>query len=538
MATSRRKRLTLIHAAPTSTSAYVTRLAHRLYGPGYNAESGLLTGDGTAKTYSATFVNESGAAIDTASIVLQGWYLTATGTTNTGNTYDVTGTIEYPVGTTTTQITSGGSTIVTVPTGSHIKTDDVVLSATIPAGASFKVNLSSTVPNASKYIIRLGFAGLLTKVRKGAARKIALYAIGDSIATNNGGSVYNAALSKCPAYHASIIGTTAATYGATSAANLMKQAALSATLGITHMISNFGTNDFGAATSLATLQGYLNSMKTLVNSVGVKFVQTTMLPRTGTTAAVTVSSMTSSGNVMTASVPDASRFIVGKPYVVAGATQTEYNGSKMCLAVDTTGNTVNFLFIGSGTTPATGTITVNQWKQSYSVSFMTSMSSFFDAGSGSPRGQFNAWVRGGAFDDYIEWADAVEPSRDSGRWLVGGEHALLPDVQLITVSSIINTSRFNSNYSAGSSTISNGFVQPYTGSNAGDSKSGNGNTNGDVTVSSAWTNTQVIGDQYYAVPGVSYISDDGTHPRVAGGGKGGQALLDAATLAKINAWLV
>jgi hypothetical protein len=511
----------------------IYRLATRLYGPGYNAESGQLTGDGTAKTYSATFVNESGAPIATAALVFQGWYLTSSGTTNTGNTFDVTGNIEYPVGGTTNAIAT-----TTVPDGSHIQTPDVTLGTAIPVGGSFKVNLSSTVPNLSKYIIRLGFAGILNKAKRSTLKKVSLFAVGDSIMTNNSGAVYNASSGRCPAYQVSITGTTAQTYGATSAANFAKQTALAATLGTTHVISNFGTNDFGAATSLANTQTYLNNMRNLVRSNSMKFVQTTMLPRTKTSIAnVAVSSVTSSGTTMTATVADASQFTVGMPYTFSGATQTEYNGTHICTALNS-GTTVSFLFAGSGTTPATGTITLIPWKPTTSPGHLTPYNTFYNNGSGSDRGQFNSWVRGGNFDGYIEWADAVEPSRDSNLWKIGGEDTFLPAVQSITVSSVTNTSRFNSDYNRGTNTIQNGLVQAITGANVGVVKPGTSNTNGDITVASAWTNTQVVGDTYYAFPGVGYISDDGTHPRVSSGGKGGQAILDAATVTWITAALV
>jgi hypothetical protein len=508
-----------------SSDVIVSRLTHRVYGIGSSGETTVLTGDGTAKTYSASFVNNSGTPITTASVLLQGWGLTTTGTVNCGNASVITGTVEYPVGTTTTAIVSGGDPNNTVPDGLFLQTDGVALPTAIPDGATFKVNLSTTPANGVKYMIRLGFAGVLSTAKKSLFNKEVLYAIGDSIATNNGGAVYNTALGKCAAYCATIGGTTAQTYGASSAANFTKQVALAKALGATRFMSNFGTNDFLASRTQSQLQTDLLAMKTLANANGMLFTQWTMLPRTGVIAAISTT-LTSSGTSITASVPDASLFTVGKPYAIAGATQSEYNGSKICLSVDTGNNTVTLLFAGSGTTPATGTITINQWKQTYSVPFMVPLSASYAAGSSSPRGQFNANIRGGMFDGYVECADAFEPSRDSGRWLVGGESTYLPDVELVTVSSVISTARFNSNYSRGSNTVPNGFVQPLTGANAGTAKTGNGNTNGDITVSSAWTNTQVVGDQYYVVPGVSYISDDGTHPRVAAGGKGGQAILD------------
>jgi hypothetical protein len=526
MALSKNKRLSTVQQKKT-----YAMLAHRVYGAGYNSGAAPLTGDGTAKTYSNTFVNDSGAPITVFSLVFQGWTLTSAGTTDTGNDYVVTGNVEYPVGGTTTDV---GSIVVT--SGAAVAGPPTRPAVTIPAGASFKVNLSSTVGNGLKYIVNLGFAGLRNHAPAGTMKRLCVAGFGDSIMTNNGGALYNAALSRCPAYLSSIIGTTAAAYGASGAANFVKQVAISQLLGATHVMSNFGTNDFGASTPLSTLQGYLASMRDVARSRGMKFVQTTMTPRTATTGTLTATTVTSSGTSMTVALSDVSKFTVNQMYTTAGATQTEYNGNFVCTAVDSGAGTVTLLFPGSATTPATGTITVTAWKShAAQVLWMQPTNSFYASGGASPRGLFNAWVRGGAFDSYIDWADAVEPSRDSGRWLVAGESSLLNVAQLITVASVVNTSRFTSNYTAGTSTIPNGAVQPVTGANAGVFKGGNGNTNGDITVTSAWTNAQVIGDQYWAFPGTSYMSDDGLHPRVAGGGKGGQPHLDNATSAWITA---
>lgn len=504
----------------------IQMLAHRVYGPGYNSGAAPLTGDGTAKSYALTTQNDSGAAINKCSIALQGWTLRTTGTTDCSASYDVSGTIEYPVGTVVGTIPT-----TTVLPGQAVASAEVTLSAPIPTAGSFKVNLSATPANGATYITNLGFAGLRNHALKSTMKKIACAGFGDSIMTNNSGSLYATALGKCGAYLNSIIGTTAQTY----AADFSRQIAVAKILGCTHVLSNFGTNDFGASTPLATLQGYLTTMRDLARTNGMKFVQMTMLCRTTSLPAVTASLVTSSGNLMTLTVPDATRFTVGHPYSIGGATQTEYNGKTVCTAVDTVNNLVTCLFPGSVTSPATGTITINQWQPTWEPGFMTPLSAFFAAGSASPRGQFNAWIRAGAFDDYIEWGDAVEPSRDAGRWLVAGEDALLPSPQIVTVSSVTNTSRFNSNYTAGSNTVPNGFVMPKTGANTGVFKNGSGNTNGDITVTAAWTNAQVVGDQYYVVPGVSYISDDGTHPRISSGVKGGQQHLDNVTAAWLTA---
>ncbi|KQQ46538.1 hypothetical protein ASF69_04740 [Rhizobium sp. Leaf311] len=507
------------------------RLAHRIYGPGYNGGAAPSANDGTEKTFTTpSYANESGAPITVCSVAFQGWVLRTTGTADTSAPYAVAGNIEYPVGTVV------GSYTATVSPGQATASAEVTLSTPIPAGASFRVTGAATPANGATYVTQsLGFAGLRTHAVASTLRKIALAWFGDSISTNNNGAAYNAALGRCPVYLASISGTTASTYAANSGLNFQKQIALCQLLGITDIATNYGTNDFGAGATFAELQGYVTTFRDMTRAIGCKYNHATMTPRTVQKAAVSISNLVSSGFFATATVPDATLFDVGQPIVVAGATQTEYNGSGLIVtAVNTGANTITYLFPGSATTPATGTITARSWKATSSAKWMDPASSKYAAGAGSDRGLFNAWVRSGALDGFIDWGDALEPTRDSGRFAVAGEKSALPVIQLVTVSSVISSSRFNSNYTGGSSTVANGFVQPLSGANQGVQRNGNGNTNGDITVSSAFPNTQVVGDQYYVVPGVSYISDDNLHPRVSSGGKGGQVLLDNETAAWID----
>jgi hypothetical protein len=494
-------------------------LAHRVQGAGFASGAAPLTGDGTQKTHAANYVNDSGAAISIASIMFQGWTLRTTGTTDASATFTPSGTIEYPVG---TPIGTIPATAVTP--GSNTASANITLSASIPTGGTFRVSLAATPANGATYIANLGFAGLRNHALRSTLKKAAFAGFGDSIFTNNGGSLYNAALTRCPAYINSISGTTAQTYA--TGGNFTKQSDLAFKLGCTDVLVNWGTNDLAGGRTAVQLQGDFITMRDMVRALGMKWNQCTILPRTTENAAVSAT-MTSSGNTITATVADASKFRVGRPYFVAGANEAEYNNSKICIARDTGANTVSLHFQGSATTPATGTITIDAWKATSETEFMTALW----PGAGSVRGLTNAWIRGGNVDGVLEWGDACEVVRDSCVWKIAGEDALLPEVELVTVSSVISTSRFNSNYTRGSSTIPNGFVVPFTGANIGVTRNGNGNTNGDITVSSAWTNTQQIGDQYYCVPGVSYMSDDSLHPRVSGGNKGGQAILDAATAA-------
>lgn len=526
---NRRRRFSGGYMGGGAADVVIARLAHRLYGAGYNSGAAPLTGDGTAKSYAANFVNDSGADMSTLSLVFQGWTLRTTGTTDASASYNVSGTIEFPVGTTVATINT-----FTVQPGQNLATPTYNPSSPITAGGTFRVSLTATPANGATYISNLGFAGVRNHALASTQRHCAVAGFGDSIMGNNNGSLFNSASGRCGIYLNSISGTTAATYGASSAANFQKQADLAQLLGCTHVMTNFGTNDFGAGTALATLQGYITSMRDLVRTKGMLYTHITMLPRTLTPTPVSCT-LTSSGNTITATVADSSIFTVGKPYSIAGATQTEYNNAKICIGVNTGNNTATFHFQGSGTTPATGTITITSWKPTAEAgSWQPVFSGFYTAGGASSRGQFNAWVRAGNMDAYLEWADVVEPSRDAGRWKIADEDALLPNVQLVTVSSVISTTRFNSDYSRGTNTVQNGFLVPLTGGNIGINKTNSTNTNGDITVTSAFGVAQQIGDQYYVTPGVYYMSDDGTHPRVASGGKGAQQILDNATAAWLD----
>jgi hypothetical protein len=517
----------------TAPSPVIYRTATRNLGAGFAAETGVITvaADG-AQTYNATYTNLSNRTIDTAAIAFQGWSLTTSGYAVTGNSVDISGTIEYPVGTVIANIPT-----TTVPSASEAQSVDITIPGGIPANGSFKVNLTSNVLTiGQKYVLRLGIAGVLTKAKKSELNRLALFAVGDSIMTNNGGAVYNASNTRCPAYQVSIGGTTAATYAASSGANFVRQIALAQMLGATHIISNFGTNDYGAAASKATLAGYLNTFKSMSNAGGMRFIQATMLPRTLKIANISVTSATYAGNVMSVTVPDASLFAVGKSYTFAGATQTEYNGG--FILQSKAGNVLSFPMAVTANTTATGTITATASYFNGTVEFQTPYSPKYAAGAGSDRGLINADIRANLVSDgYMEWADIFETTRDSGRWAIGGELPLLPDMQNCTVQtgSPLSTTRFQTNYSRGNSTISGGLVQFTSGANIGLKRNGNGNTNGDVTVASAFAAIPTVGDTFQAIPGAAWSSDDGTHPRTAVGAYGGQTILNGAVIDWITA---
>jgi hypothetical protein len=511
----------------------IARLAHRYYAPGYNSGAAPLTGDGTVKTYiSSGFANESGFPISVVSLVFQGWTLRTTGTSDCSAAYPVTGIVEYPAG------TPVGTFSATVTPGIASTSVEVTLTTPIPPSSAFVVKVSATPANGATYIQNLGFAGLRTHALKSKLRKIAIGAFGDSKMTNNNSSIANAALGRCPVYVNSIVGTLGSTYFANNAANFQKQLDLCVVLGLTDVVCNFATNDLNGSAVYADLVTQTTAARDQARLRGLRYNHATITPRTNTTQmSDPVSSLTSVGTVLTAVVPDPSKFIIGMFARSTGAAQSEYVGSFTVTAIDNTAKTVTMEFPGSATPTATGTLLLGAWKPTSHAAFMAPVSSKFAAGANSDRGKFNAWVRSGVLDGYLEWADAVESSRDSGRWAtIEDNHPYLVKPQTITVSSIISGSiRFNSNYSGGNGTLANGVVQGLTGANRGQFRSGSGNTAGDITLSTAFANAIAANDNMQVIPGVSYFSDDGLHERVAGGGKGGQAAQDAASVVFIAA---
>lgn len=540
----------------TGVDPIVERNAVNLFGPGHSAGATGATAasTGAAVNYTISLVNRSGAPITEAALVFAGWYLTSSGTSAVGNDVATTANIEYPVGGTTTTVTQAGNSTITVANNTETKTDFVTLPTPIPNGATFEVNLSCTITAGLNYLASvtdahggLGLCGVLTRASSSSLKKAMPFCVGDSIMTyNNSALATAAAYLGCPSAQMTIPGTGASAYGGSSAANFTRQVALAKMLGSTVMFSNFGSNDLSAGRTSAQLTTDLQNMRTKANAEGIPFVQGTLLPKTNRTT-VTASSVTSSGTTMSVTVPNGALFVVDRTYRISGATQTEYNGVWFCTAV--VGNVVSLFFPGSGTPTATGTITITSGRgnatNAFSSAELQTPTTAFAAGSGSPRGTFNAGVRAGAFDGFLELGDIFERTRDSGIWLVGGDTATLPGVQTCTVSSGVNNTTFNSNYSLGDGTIAGGTVQFITGANAalrrpGSSSSG---VSGNIVVIGSLTATPSSGDTFYAAACHLECTDDGTHPRAATGSVGaanyfgGQAILVNAMIAWLNGLL-
>ena len=513
--------------------ATVTRNAVRILTPGNGLGTSRVAGTGALYTYSGTYVNESGKLMDVGSLVFAGWYLSSSGTAATLNDVTVTANIEYPVGGTTTDMKISDNSTIVIPNDGLIKTDNVTLTTPIPAGATFKVNVSSTVPTGQNRLANNGLAGVLTTTTTEGLKREMLFAIGDSIMSQDQRyTVYLSATGKCPAAQCSIGGTMAQTYAPNFSG---KQLQLMKMLGTTRIVCNFATNDFGAGRSLNEIKTDLASMRDAARAEGIKFTQCTNTPQSSRIG-IPASSLTSSGNIATAIVPDSSSFTVGEAISIGGASPAEYS-THLVVSEIPDSTTVKFLFNGSATPTATGSNILLYMRNYGSRKHQTEKSGAYIRGSSSSRAQLNAWIRSGEFDGYLEWADEVEITRDDGLWAVGGEKPkLLAAQEIVVQSGFTNSTRFQSNYSRGSNTISGGMVIWTSGLNIGLSRTGNGNTGGDITVTGSLPNLPQVGDTAIAYPGAMTATMDGIHPSLAVGG-GGQVILVDATKAWIDSLL-
>jgi hypothetical protein len=148
----------------------------------------------------------------------------------------------------------------------------------------------------------------------------------------------------------------------------------------------------------------------------------------------------------------------------------------------------------------------------------------------------NAWIRSGVFDGFIEWADACEPSRDSGRWAISGEKSELFTFANGTVGSLISATRF---FGSGTGLVGNegaqGVIIWTSGPNTGSGGAINGTNGGDITLSATPTNAIAVGHTFRIGTRTAFASDDGQHPRQAVDGKGGQMLIRNPTAAYLTA---
>jgi hypothetical protein len=395
----------------------VARNAVNILGPGHGTGVGTTTSNGTAANVGPTFVNRSGAAITDMSVVLSGWFLASAGTTAVGNSYPVTVNVEYPIGGATQSLLFGGSAAGTVPNNDDVVSDTLTLSTPIPANASFKINVATTTPNGQNYIstaFNLGLTGVRTHAMSNTLKKEMIYGVGDSIMTNNGAMPHANCnqTSGCPSFQTSIGGTLGKTYAASGGAQFVRQIALAQKLGATRFFSNFGTNDNNAGDTAAQIQTSITTLRNMAAAVGIGWTHATMLVRSGRRT-VTCSGVSFAGSTVTATVPDASLYVVGRIYTMSGASPANgYNATRRCIAVDTVLNTVSLESATPTAPTATGTIQLNNPYLYDDPNFLVLSAGY--NGAGSTRGLVNNWIRTSGLVDVCEWSDNCETARDSG----------------------------------------------------------------------------------------------------------------------------
>lgn len=521
---------------PTPTPGPAARNAVRNTLPGFNnAALGTATGN---TAWTASFVNESGAPITTASLVFMGWQIVQSGYQPVGNDVPTTAAITYAG--TTVPITAGGAAIVTIPNDGQVVTDAVPLGFSIPAGATFTVSGTQTLSSGQRYAragaANCGLAGVRTHVADRATlKRESLFFIGDSIMTNNSGAVYQASAGRCPCVGHSIAGTRASSY----AAGFARTVALFQALGCTTMVSNFGTNTLNATDSATTIAETV-ALRDPVRAAGGRFAQATLLPRTAG-AAVAVSALTSAGTTATASVPDAARFVVGQCYAILGANEAAYNGSMFVERRDLAANTVSFAFAGTGGVAATGSITARGGQNIWSTRELQVPLSRYEAGAASERGLVNAWIRGGNVDAVLDWGDAVEIVRDDGLWPRGGDKPDLPGEITVTVASWpASTPSITYVDGVRPTVVGLAAAVVQTGSQRGARLSTSSDVGSNGFSHGSLPAALRPGDTIRMAPGGIRATDDGLHPRTAipdnssAGSTGGQMLLVNATRAWID----
>lgn len=524
---------------PTPTPTEVTRLATRSFAPNHNGSSGRSTFSGsTQPSYTRTYTNLSGKPITNAGLVFTGVYPVASPNNfvSLGNDVSWTATIALSSAPGTILSTVSGTT----PNGDSIRVEMPPLSAPIPAGASFQVVVTAVgLASGQAYFSAntepltnwpLGLIGVTTTTLDDEALvKLVPMVNGDSIWTNNG-SAFSAAAGNLnrPMVQVSIIGTSAWQYAPTY--EIMAKMAQDA--GCTAIATNWGTNDVGA-TGFSVLRDNLTILKTKANARGLDFILATMTPRV-VVPAVPLSAVSSSGTTMTATVPDGSLFTISNLYTITGANEAGYNGD--WTLTGRSGNVLTFLFAGAASPTATGTITikpraVTSTNPTAVAGLQQPFNSDFAFGTGSPRALHNDWIRTpGNVDDYIDTADALEPSRGAGRFRVAGETPFLLGSYPGTVTSLVSATRYSTDNQLPTGTQGSGRIQWTSGPNLGLTQGIT--TGGYATVSAAPPVAVAVGHQLIGHPSAfTSASEDGLHLVSSGGSNGaygGQAILVAA----------
>ena len=515
----------------------VTVLATRMFGPGHGQTTSTSTSTGSATTTSLTCVNESGAALSKVSLAYVGWALQAAGIGVPGNAIPITGaTIEYPSGTVVGTFTRAAASSWSIANNSDaIFTDQITLATPIPAGASFVVRSVDQVPNGQKRIHNGGLAGVMTTAMSNTLKKARVFAIGDSIMTQDArGAVLLAGAGKCPVLQISIGGTRASSY--VGAAN-DKLAKLAKDVGCTHSISNMGTNDHGNNQTEATTAAALADEKRAFEAQGLSHWWATTLAQQYFAPLAVVSAVVDSAAepVLTVTVSEATaaRMETEMAYTISGDTNGAPNLNQRWWLTKTgpTTWTAPAPTDRAGQTGA-GTLVMAPSGGNYSSTVALVPSG---AGMATPtpatsiRAAINARGRAGEFGNLLEWADHFETARDSGINVTRQDQPNAYHADNLKVAVATGLTPSSTRFTFAPSTFSNraqgGAVIFLTGAQRGRTATASGSGVNDVTVFSGLTAPPVVGDQFVIIPGSSPWATDGVHPSLTAPPGGAQTRL-------------
>ena len=532
----------------SSAPSEITVIGSRMFGPGHSQTNSTSTSTGSATTTSLTQVNESGAPMTKVSLAYIGWALQAAGIGIPGNDIPITGAvIEYPSGTVVGTMAKNGATSWAIPNNSDvILTDQITLSAPIPAGASFVVRSTDQVPNGQKRIHQGGLAGVMTTAMSSALRNVRVFAIGDSIMTQDArGAVLLAAAGKCPVLQISIGGTKASSYVGNANDRLAK---LAKDVGCTHSISNMGTNDHGASQTEATTAAALIDEKRAFEAQGLSHWWATTLAQQYFEPLAVVSAVVDNAAepVLTITVTEATaaRMEAETAYYLSGDTSpsTNLNGSWW---MTKTGPTT---WTAPARTDRAGLIGTGSMSMAPSGGPYSSTVALRPSGTGmtsptpatSIRANINARGRAGEFGQVLEWADYFETARNSGINVTRQDQPNLYHADIakyLVASGISSATRFSFSPSAFSNRAQGGVVIFLTGAQRGRAAGASGSGSNDVSIYSGLTAAPAIGDQFVIIAGSGPWSNDGIHPSLTANPGGGQTRLIDINKAWLNVLL-
>lgn len=522
--------------APPPVPTEVTVLATRLFGPGHGQTSSAPASNGTTSTTALTLVNESGAPMDRVRLGFIGWAIQAV-PSNPGAPLGIPGnaipidsaTIEYPVGTVVGTFQRSGSGAFSIPSDTDlITTDELALASAIPAGASFRVSVASTVPNGQRRLHNNGLAAVLTTAMSNTLKKARVFATGDSIMTQDArGAVLLAGAGRCPVLQMSIGGTRGFDYVPVAA----RLAKLAKDVGCTDSITNFGTNDFGADQTEAQLASTLAALRSAYAAEGLDHWQATILPQSSMPTVTVVSAVVDSAAeptlTITVSETDAARFETAMAYTVAGDTGSPSLNNTYWLTKASPTTWIGPVPADRAGRVGTGTITIKPAFNFSSTTWQQPRGNDWHAVptlATSPRANINARIRAGEFGGLVEWADALESGRNTGKWRTREDQPdayHLDNVQLQVIAGIANANRFSFSPNQPSNKAQGGGVVMLTGGTRGQYRNSTGNQSNDVSTSSNLPAVPAVGDQFMMISGSVSPTTDGVHPSLSGGGTGG-----------------